>query len=67
MVDYIGEMSDDRDPLFLLTELDVEGTWMDPAYMQRVWEAQKVGLWFWAHEAYWDQFAHQTQKSRPHC
>jgi hypothetical protein len=41
----------------LLTEIDVAGTWMDPAYMLRYWEARRVGLWFWQHELYWDEQA----------
>jgi hypothetical protein len=56
------------DEVDLLTETDVEGTWMDPEYLWRFWEAQRVGLWVWAEEwqpYYWDQFVHE--KSRPHC
>ena len=50
---YMTGMEDD----FLLSETNVEGTFFDPEYMLRFWEAQQVGLWFWAHEAYWDWVA----------
>jgi len=49
---------------FLLTELNVEGTFFDPEYMLRYWEAQQVGLWFWAHEPYWDQLAEVEKRLR---
>ena len=42
---------------FLLSETNVEGTIFDPEYMLRVFAATQVGLWFWAHEAYWDWLA----------
>jgi hypothetical protein len=50
---YITAMEDDP----LLSETNVEGTWMDPKYMLRYWEAQHVGLWHWAYEPYWDWIA----------
>jgi hypothetical protein len=49
----IDDLKDDP----LLTEVNVAGTWMDPNYMLRYWEAQRVGLWFWAHSLYWDEQA----------
>jgi len=57
---HITPMKDD----FLLTELNVEGTFFDPEYMLRYWEAQQVGLWFWAHEPYWDQLAEVEKRLR---
>jgi hypothetical protein len=56
-VPHIAGMTDEliNDPL--LTETNVEGTWMDPNYMLAFWEAQRVGLWFWQHELYWDEQA----------
>jgi len=45
-VPHITDMIDDD--LFLLTEVDVAGTWMDPAYMLRYWEETRGALWVWA-------------------
>jgi len=52
-VPHITAMEDDP----LLSETNVEGTIFDPEYMLRVFAASQVGLWFWAHEAYWDWLA----------
>jgi len=60
-VPHITAMEDD----FLLSETNIEGTIFDPEYMQRVFEASQVGLWFWAHEAYWDWVAEENR--RHHC
>jgi hypothetical protein len=30
-----------------VTELDIEGTFFDPAHMLRLAEASKIGLWHW--------------------
>jgi hypothetical protein len=37
-----------------LSETDVEGTCMDVGYYARWIAAKYSGLWFWAHETYWD-------------
>jgi hypothetical protein len=48
----------------LLSEWDVEGTWFDPDYVLRYWEAQRTGLWFWDHQLYWDQAAEVAERLR---
>jgi hypothetical protein len=46
-------MTDELDEHWL-SETDVEGTCMDAAYYARWIAAKYSGLWFWAHETYWD-------------
>jgi len=45
-VEHIQRMNDE-DISMLLTEVDVEGTWMDPVYMLRWWEETRGALWVW--------------------
>jgi hypothetical protein len=55
--EHIQPMNNWRDDPFLLTETEVEGTYMDPEYFRRWWEETRGPLWFWEHSLYWDQFA----------
>ena len=47
-----------------ISETDVEGTWMDPAYMLRFWEQTRGALWHWSD---WETaMAYRDQLPRGH-
>ena len=45
-----------------ITETDIEGTIFDPEYLLA--QATHIGLWYWAHETYWDWVA-SNEKDGP--
>ena len=58
---YIPDMTDELDEHWL-SETDVEGTCMDVEGYAAWIVAKYSGLWFWAHETYWDP---QMRKAAP--